>query len=341
MQMAIVGSGAVGSVLAGHLLRGSGASLSLLARGGHMRAIREKGLVLRTGDETWTGHPRVSDDPQALGPMDVILLTVKAHQLPALAPTLPAMIGPKTLVVSIQNGLPWWYYFGSPCGAPDGPFQIVDPGAVIWNAIGPHRAIGGVISVGADIVEPGVARHRGGPPDLTMGPPKAGAHAGPLADLAGRMGAVGIAASVTDSIREPLWKKQQIAVAFGPAGVLTDAPLEPLQYFPGMAGLLSAAMHECLAVARAAAVVLPDDIEARLSQPLGPPEHRPSMQQDFRAGKALELDATLTAVIEIAARHEVPVPTLATLLPLVSLRVAQIRRQAPAGAPAAMDAPST
>ena len=161
MRIAIVGAGVVGSVIAGYLLERGEHEVSLLARGAHLAAIQERGLTVVTNGRQLESRPQASDQPARLGPQDMVVVTAKAHALPALAPALAPMLGPETLVVSAQNGVPWWYFYGTGGSDADTPFETVDPAGIVWRSIGPERALGCVINIPASIVEPGVAHHAG------------------------------------------------------------------------------------------------------------------------------------------------------------------------------------
>ncbi len=320
MRIAVVGAGAVGGALAGYLAATGRHDLSLLARGAHLAAIRERGLTVRTPKDTLTCRPRASDDAADLGPQDVVIVTVKGHGLPALAPAFPALCGPDTLVVAAQNGIPWWYLHGAGAGATAEPLEVVDPGGALWSAIGPERIAACVIEVlPARIVEPGVVAHTA-MPVLAFGAPRPGDHAERLAALADSFAAAGATARLPADIRVPLWSKLMLNMAVGPTSVLTGATMGAMEQAPGMAAVQGRLMRECLAVARAWGVELPDDIDARLARGSGVPGHKPSMLQDFKAGRSMEIDPIVTAVLELARRRCVPVPTIETLWALTALK---------------------
>src|SRR5581483_8578236 len=163
MRIAIAGAGAIGSVVAGYLLAAGKHEVALLARGAHLQAIRERGLAVLTPERRLESRPLASDDPQALGPQGLVIVTAKGHALPALAPRLAPMLRRETPVVAAQNGIPWWYFHGSDGPEAETPFETVDPGGSIWRSLGPERAIGCVINLPAKLAAPGVVSHLGRP----------------------------------------------------------------------------------------------------------------------------------------------------------------------------------
>jgi len=321
MRIAIVGAGAIGSVIAGYLLARGEHEVSLLARGPHLAAIQQRGLVVVSNDKRLESHPPANDDPAKLGPQDVVLITVKAHALPALAPTLAPLLGPDTLVVSAQNGVPWWYFYGTDGPEADTPFETVDPGGTVWRSLGPARAIGCVINIPASISEPGVAHHAGRL-RLHLGAPKAGEHVSTLNALVDAIAQSGIDCRQTDQIRHEVWNKLLLNNAAGTASVLTGATMGQMRAEPALLGTLRRLMRECLAVAHAWGIAIPDEIEAELAQGVTAPHHKTSMLQDYEAGRPLELDPIVTAVIELAKRRQVPVPTIESLWALVRIKLA-------------------
>jgi len=321
MKIAIVGAGAVGSVIAGHLLARGEHEVSLLARGPHLAAIQQRGLVLITNDKRLESHPLASDDPAKLGRQDVVLITVKAHALPALAPTLAPLLGPDTLVVSAQNGVPWWYFYGTDGPEADTPFETVDPDGAVWRTLGPERAVGCVINIPAEITEPGVAHHVGRL-RLTLGAPKPGDHAAALAAIVAAIDQSGIECRQSDRIRDEVWTKLLLNNASATPSVLTGGTMGQMRGEPALLDTIKRLMRECLAVAHAWGIEIEDNVDAELAKGASAPHHKTSMLQDYQAGRPLELDPIVTAVIELAKRRQVPVPTIESLWALVKIKLA-------------------
>ncbi|MGA1710929.1 MAG: 2-dehydropantoate 2-reductase, partial [bacterium] len=170
-KICIYGAGAIGGYLASALDQ-AGAEVSLVARGPHLKAIQEKGLRFEKDGQISTHHLPASENPNEFGPQDFVIITVKAHGIPKIAQNLIPLLGPETAVVSAVNGLPWWYFHKAASGTSldDQPLQSVDPGGVIWETIGPERAIGCVVYPACEIAEPGLIRHLDGD-RFTLGEP--------------------------------------------------------------------------------------------------------------------------------------------------------------------------
>jgi|HubBroStandDraft_1064217.scaffolds.fasta_scaffold00354_5 2-dehydropantoate 2-reductase len=321
MRIAIVGAGAVGSVVAGYLLERGEHEIALLARGAHLAAVRARGLTVVSRGREFHSRPRASDVPAELGRQDLLLVTAKAHALPGLAPALAPMIGPQTLVVSAQNGIPWWYFHGETGAEAETPLETVDPGGTIWRGIGPERAVGCVIYVPAHLAAPGVAHHDG-VLRLIVGAPRAGDHEAPLQALAAALNEAGIEAEATDRIRQALWGKLLLNSATATLSVLTGGTIGQIQAGPGMRAIRARLMRESLATARAWGIDLADTVDAQLAAGSSAAGHKPSMLQVYEAGRPLELDAIVAAVIDLAHRRQVPVPTIETLWSTLLVKLA-------------------
>jgi len=322
MRIAIAGAGAVGSVIAGYLIAGGRHEVSLLARGDHLEAIRKDGLRVESNGKTLIGRPKAASDSAAdLGPQDAIVVAVKGYSVASLAPALKPMIAPGTLIITAQNGIPWWYFYGLKAqgiDAPesDTPFEAVDPGGVAWRTLGPENAIGCIVTIPAERTAPGVVHHAG-VLRLTLGAPKAGDHASALAAFAAALSEAGIEAPVTDDIRLATWAKLQTQVATAPISVLTGGVNGQIGSAPGLAGLKALAAAESMTVAKAWNVTLkPEPVK----QNPGTTNHKSSMLQDFEAGRPIELDAIVGAVIALARLRDVPVPIIEGLWGLAKLR---------------------
>src|SRR5713226_329248 len=158
MKFAVVGAGAIGA-FAGAMLAKAGEDVTLIARGPHLRAMQEHGVRVRGSLGNFDARVTATDDPATIGPVDVVLLTLKAHSLTAMAPRLAPLIGTDTTVVSAQNGIPWWYFYRHGGEWEGTALETVDPGGVINSSIDPSRVIGCVVYPSAIISEPGVVEH--------------------------------------------------------------------------------------------------------------------------------------------------------------------------------------
>ena len=161
MKICIFGAGATGGYL-GAELTWAGFDVTLVARGRHLAAMRQNGLTLLIDGKTKIARVACTGDPAEAGPQDYVFLTVKAHSLPPVAGTLKPLLGPQTVVVTAQNGIPWWYFYKLGGAWDNRRLESVDPGGAVWDAVGPHRAIGCVVYPSTEVVEPGVIKHVSG-----------------------------------------------------------------------------------------------------------------------------------------------------------------------------------
>lgn len=322
MRICIAGVGAIGGVVAGYLLDGKKHDVSLLARGEQLAAIRERGLRVETRGTTLTSHPKASDNGADLGPQDAIVVAAKGYSIAGIAPALRPMIGKDTLIVTAQNGIPWWYFyaldsFGVKAAENNTPFETVDPHGAIWNTLGPERAVGCIANLPAERVAPGVIHHGSKIARLTLGAPKKGDHARALAALNAACNDSGMECSIADDIRLATWVKLQNQVSTSMIGVLTGGNASEVDSAPGMEAIKARASAEAIAVAQAWGVpIAPNPVR----QNTGAANHKSSIVQDFEAGRPLELDALAGSVIELARRRKVAVPTIEMLYALTKLR---------------------
>ncbi len=299
MRIVIVGAGAIGGYLGAHLAR-VGADVVLHARGPHLQAMRDHGLRVIEGESEFTVRPAVSGDLADIGRCDVVFLGVKAHGLTALAPTLSPLLGPETVVVSTQNGIPWWYFQG--CGGEFEGLRLerVDPGGAIAAAIEARRVVGSLAYFATDLAAPGVIRHVEGN-RISFGEPD-GSKSERARRIAEALIAAGFRCPVTPRFRHEIWVKLLGNVAFNPLSALTRATLEQMVRHPDVARLVRELMVETEAVAARLGIELPISIEQRMAGAEKVGAHKTSMLQDLEAGRPLELEAVVGAVVELGER---------------------------------------
>jgi 2-dehydropantoate 2-reductase len=319
MRIAVVGAGAIGGTIAGLLARAGGHAVSVLARGPHLTAIRTRGLTLETEAGTTVHRLAASDDPAVLGRQDIVILAAKGHGVPALAPLLAPLLDPRTIVVSAQNGIPWWFFAGLDVPERDGPLPIVDPGGGVWNALSGTRAVGCVIQMPASVPSPGHVHNPGLPRTLIFGTPRKAADPEAIAELSTVLAAAGFDAKPSDDIRTVVWKKLVQNAFFGPVSVLTRMRNGRIVGAPGMPELRARVVDEGVAIAAAWGSSLADAVGALNAPGVGSPHHKTSMLQDFEAGRPVEIGPILAAPIDLARRRGVPVPALETLHTLLAL----------------------
>jgi 2-dehydropantoate 2-reductase len=310
MKFAVLGAGAIGAYVGAALQRG-GSEVTLIARGAHLEAMRQHGVRVISPRGDFEARPAATDDFDALGEADVAFVALKAYSLPDLAQRIGAALGPHTVVVPAQNGIPWWYFQSHPGELAGATLESVDPGGVISRSIDPERVVGCVVYCSTEIEAPGVIRHIEGT-RFTIGEPD-----GSLSDRCARISdafvAGGLKCPVEERLRDQIWLKLIGNVAFNPVTALTGATLGQLGSLPEMTEVLRAMLEESAAVAGALGVKLPVSIEHRLERGIAVGDHKTSTLQDLEAGKPLELDCMSGAVIELGDRLGIPVPHVRTV----------------------------
>lgn len=313
MKVCIYGAGAIGAHV-GVLMKLAGVDVSLIARGPHLQAIKDNGLKLVTGGEEKVARMRASNDPKELGPQDYVIVALKSHQAWEIAEQMKPLLGPDTAVVTAQNGIPWWYFYGL-----DGPYrnlklESVDPGARQWNAIGPERAIGCTVYPAAEIVSPGVVKHTYGD-RYNIGEPSR-VETARVKALAGAFEAAGLKCKIYDEIRNDIWLKLWGNLCFNPISALTRATLDVVATDPGTRSVARKMMEEAETLARKMGADFRVDIERRIDGAASVGAHRTSMLQDLEKGRAIELDALLSVVQEMGHLVGVATPTIDIVLAL-------------------------
>ena len=296
MKFCVFGAGAVGGFVGATMAR-TDAEVSLIARGAHLEAIRAGGLKLTTPDEEFTVQVAASDDAADLGVQDVVFLSVKAYALAGAAAAIAPLLGPDTMVVSAQNGIPFWYFHGH-----GGPFdgrvlQTADPGGRIAAAIGCARVLGCVIDSSNEVVEPGHVRNLGNK-SFTLGEPDR-SRSERLSRVTAALEAAGLAVALQDDIRDAVWVKMWGNVSFSPMAVLTTSRLGPLVERDDLRALGIAIMEEVQAVGEALGVTFHSTIAARIEGTRRVSGHKTSILQDLERGKPMEVDGITGAVVEL------------------------------------------
>ena len=322
MRIVIAGAGAVGGYIGARLAK-AGADVVLFARGPHLQAMQARGLRVKSAEGDFEVRPQVTGDLATIGTADVVFLGVKAHGLTALAPALRPLFGPDTAVVSTQNGIPWWY-FQNYGGELEGlRLERVDPGGVIAASIEPGRVIGSLAYFATDVVEPGVIHHTEGN-RISFGEPD-GSKSNRARTIAESLIAAGFRCPVTARFRHEIWVKLLGNVAFNPISALTGGTLEELVRHPDTSRIVREIMTETGAVAEKLGIEMPISIDQRMTGAEKVGAHKTSMLQDLEAGRPLELEAVVGAVIELGDRLGVPMP--ATRAVYACAKMADEKRQ--------------
>ena len=315
MKICIYGAGAIGGYLAHALAQAEGVELSIIARGPHLEAINANGLTLVKDGEPKTVKVNGTSNAADLGPQDAVFNSLKAHQAWGSADALKPLLGPETVVVTCQNGVPWWYFHKIGGEYEGRTLDAVDRGDRQWNAIGPERAIGCSVYPATEIAEPGVIKHIYGD-KFALGEPS-GETTDRITKLSALMEEGGLRAPVLDDIRSELWLKLWGNLCFNPISALTRATLDVVATDPGTRALAKRMMLEGQEIAEKLGSSFRVDVERRINGAAKVGAHRTSMLQDLEAGKPMEIDALVTAVQEMGQIVGVPTPALAGTLALV------------------------
>jgi 2-dehydropantoate 2-reductase len=320
MKFLIAGAGAIGGYIGARLAK-AGEDVTLFARGPHLHAMQQHGVRVVSPDGDFGVHPRIIGDLNEAGPTDVIILGVKAHGLTHLAPHIKPLIGSNTTVVSTQNGVPWWYFT-------EFRLERVDPGGVIADSIDQRSVVASLVYFATDIVEPGVIRHTEGN-RISLGEPD-GSRSDRCRQIAEVLIRSGLRCPVTARMRHEIWVKILGNVAFNPVSALTRATLAQMVQDPEVSGLVREIMTEVEAVVARLGMELPVSIEQRMAGAGKVGEHKTSMLQDLEAGRPMEIEAIVGAVVELGDRLAVSMPhtrSVYACIKLLERNLAAIRSQ--------------
>ena len=317
MRICIYGAGAIGGCLGAELAL-DGADVTLIARGPHLAAMQEEGLVLIRDGASRTAKVRAVEDPAAAGPQDFVVVTLKAHSVPPVASRFAALFHDRTAVVWGVNGIPWWYFHGMDGDREGRRIDCLDPGGVLWNGIGPDRVIGCVVYPAAEVVEPGVVRHVEGD-RFSLGEPS-GERTERVQDLSSALISAGFKAPIRPQIRNEIWVKLWGNLSFNPVSALTCATLETIGSDRGTREVVRRMMLEGQAVGEALGVRFPIDVDRRIEGAVQVGAHRTSMLQDLERGRPMEIDALVGAVQELGRMAKVETPCIDAVLALVKQR---------------------
>ena len=316
MRFLIAGAGAIGAYVGARMAR-AGFDVTLFARGPHMKAMQEYGVQVKSAEGDFQVQPRIVGSLEEAGPVDVVFLGVKAHSLPQLAPQLKPVLGPDTTVVSTQNGIPWWYFQGFG-GAWEG-LQLgrIDPRGVISSAIEARRVVGSIVYFSTEIPGPGVIQHTEGN-RISLGEPD-GARSDRCRRIAEALVASGLRCPITTHIRQEIWVKILGNASFNPVSALTRATLVQMVRDPDVSAVIRNIMQEVESVSRKLGIELPVSIDQRMAGAEKVGEHKTSMLQDLEAGRPLELEALVGAVVELGERLGLPMTHTRTVYSCVKL----------------------
>ena len=333
MKIAVVGVGAIGGYV-GIRLALAGEDVTFIARGANLQALRSSGLRLVMSDGTEESLPQVNatSDYAAAGPQDVVVLAMKAHQVAAVAADVPKLFGPDTVVVPMQNGIPFWYFHGHRGHGHRGALagtrvRNADPTGVIGENIPGQRVIGCVVYPATELVSHGVINHIEGN-RFPVGEPD-GTASERVTRVSDCLTRAGFKAPVLDDIRAEIWLQLWGNMTFNPISALTRATLAGICQYPPGRELAAAMMTEAQTIAHKLGITFRVPLEKRIAGAEKVGHHKTSMLQDVEAGRDLEIDALLGAVVELARLTETPTPHLDTVYSLTKLLAKSLQESRP------------
>lgn len=319
-RFCIAGVGAVGGTIAARLAA-HGQSVSLIARGARLEQLRRDGLRVQFDAAAPAVMPLPVSDGRGLGIQDVLVIATKAPSLPALLPRLAPLIGPRTLVVPLVNGIPWWYFLGEGGAFAGNPVAAVDPEGELVAALPAERIVGCVAYLTSRLEADGLVRAQGAQ-RLHIGPIHA-CVSPEIQELAAVLSEAGIAATVSPQIRAELWTKVALNLATNPLSVVAEATLIEQFTDPLLLPIVTGVIGEALRVAAAFGVRASMSLAEMIATGRRAGAFETSMLQDYRAGRMLELDAIGRAVLDLAGKVAVSMPTTEILLALCARRAAR------------------
>ena len=307
MRICIIGAGAIGGMLGARLAL-AGESVTFIEKNAaHAHAMRTRGLRIEADGDALTAKDfAVTDDLAVPGPQDLVVIAVKAHQIPALVPDIRQLFGPKTIVMTVQNGVPWWYFFKH--GGPHDGRRIaaVDPSGAIDEAIERERIVGCIVYPAGEVTAPGVIHVVEGN-RFSVGELD-GSHSERVEALAAMLIRAGFKSYVLDDIRGEIWLKLWGNLSFNPISALTRQTLAGICRNPYTRELAAAMMAEAQQIGEKLGITFRHTIEKRIAGAEGVGEHKTSMLQDVEAGRSLEIEALVGAVVELGRLTETPTP---------------------------------
>src|SRR5579872_3986393 len=318
MKVAVVGVGAIGGYVGARLAL-AGEDVTFIARGANLEALRNNGirLLLSDGSEEVVRDINAQADYSAAGPQDVVVLAMKAHQVVDVAPDVPKLFDSGTTVVPMQNGIPYWYFHGHPGKLADTRVESVDPGGTIARHIPCERVVGCVVYPAAELLSHGVIKHIEGN-RFPLGEPD-GSRSKRATQISECLGGAGLKSTILDDIRSEIWLKLWGNMTFNPISALTRATLAGICQYPLSRELAGAMMREAQEIAHKLGITFRVPLEKRIAGAEKVGHHKTSMLQDVEAGRPLEIDPLLGAVIELGRLTETATPHLDTVYALTKL----------------------
>jgi 2-dehydropantoate 2-reductase len=319
MKVAIIGAGAIGGYV-GVKLALAGEDVTFIVRGANLAAIRQNGmkLIMADGSEHVARNVRATNDYAEAGPQDLVILAMKAHQVEAVAHDVGKLFGPDTIVVTMQNGIPYWYFHKHGGPKLEGTrVNSVDPTGVVGECIPAARVIGCVVYPASELMAPGVVKHIEG--DRFPVGELDGSASQRVQRISACFANAGFKAPVLDNIRAEIWLKLWGNLTFNPISSLTHSTLVDICQYPLTRELAAAMMREAQAVANKLGIEFRVPLDKRIAGAEKVGKHKTSMLQDVEAGRAPEIDALVGTVVELGRLTDTPTPHIDTVYALVKL----------------------
>jgi 2-dehydropantoate 2-reductase len=308
MRFCIVGAGAIGGFVGARLALG-GNDVTFVARGKNLAAINANGVrVVYADGREETAPARATDDYEAAGQFDAVILALKAHQVAAVAPRLAALYDASTVVIPMQNGIPFWYFQGHGGPLAGRTVESVDPGGAVKDLIPASRILGCVVYPATELAAPGVVVHVEG--DRFPLGELDGSRSARVEAMSAAFVQSGLKCPVLDNVRAEIWLKLWGNLTFNPISALTHATLADICADPHGRALAAQMMREAQAVAESLGITFRVTLEKRIEGAARVGRHKTSMLQDVEAGRSLEIDALVGSVVELGQLAGVPTPTI-------------------------------
>jgi 2-dehydropantoate 2-reductase len=317
MKICVVGAGAIGGLLAIKLAQ-AGHDVTVIARGPNLEAIQKNGFQFIAEDgSTSTVQLKATHVIAEAGPQDLVILGMKAHQVAPIVKELEALYQDNTMVLTAQNGIPWWY-FSKHGGAYEGRvLESVDPGGLISQHLPIERVVGTVVYPAAEIIAPGVLKHIEG---NRFSLAEIDNSVTPRIELLSKtFKEAGFKSPVISDIRSELWTKLWGNLSLNPISALTHATLVDICQFPLTRELVQQMMTEAQLVGEKLGISFRVSLEKRIAGAEAVGAHKTSMLQDVEAGRAIEKDALIGSVIELGKIVEIPTPHINAVYACISL----------------------
>jgi 2-dehydropantoate 2-reductase len=318
MKIAIIGAGAIGGYV-GVKLALAGEDVTFIVRGANLDAIRKNGmrLVMSDGCDHIARRVKATNDYAEAGPQDMVILATKAHQVEAVANDVPHLYGPETIVVTMQNGIPYWYFHKHGGELAGSIVRSVDPTGLIARKIPPERVIGCVVYPASELIAPGVVKHIEG--DRFPVGELDGSSSARVAKVSECFTHATFKAPVLDDIRAEIWLKLWGNLTFNPISALTRSTLVDICQYPRTRELSVAIMTEAQTIAHKLGISFRVGLEKRIAGAEKVGKHKTSMLQDVEAGRVPEIEALVGAVVELGRLTNTCTPHIDAVYALTSL----------------------